>query len=567
MPEESVSNFADVLFDTRLSAWSELELRRLETGRLLNAWQWKSSLSADFPLIACLMGGTGTGKSTLFNSLAGREISEVGTRRPCTRQAVILCDERWAGDLALCPCLGTAQDPSSIVTHRSPDLTHLILVDSPDFDSVQLENRRTAEDFFIISDLVVFVTSQGKYGDLAGHEVLERAVRWGKEIIVVMNRVASTDAFDDFHGSLKTKGFVPEPVRVESVNSFPTLIPGLRDREEFSRLFRSEKTAQQGERIRTRELSILREQTASGLEELEEMVDAQAKRIAALNERIKVFQADAGREMELRLDIIVTRDVEAHIQQRLSQLLRKYDILYVPRMMVRSAVKKIFHTVWDFVGGSSGPAEGNSRDDEMIRRDLEEAKPAARLKPVEEAVAHLNRQVAEALSSDPSLDDLRKVALTDVKRFDGEKIRGLYDEAFPGIEHLLEEEFKHFRDGLSTGDEMKLYGSYTLWALVMITFEIVVGGGFTLLDAVLDTVIMPFIPKWLLNLKILDVLREMGRKVDEEHRKALRGILDKQAELYGTAFSGLIPDEEARAEMRRLREGLRETVSKPATAR
>jgi hypothetical protein len=53
------------------------------------------------------------------------------------------------------------------------------------------------------------------------------------------------------------------------------------------------------------------------------------------------------------------------------------------------------------------------------------------------------------------------------------------------------------------------------------------------------------------------VLREMGRKVDQEHRKALRGILDEQAELYGTAFSGLIPDEGARGEIRRLRERLR----------
>jgi hypothetical protein len=48
-----------------------------------------------------------------------------------------------------------------------------------------------------------------------------------------------------------------------------------------------------------------------------------------------------------------------------------------------------------------------------------------------------------------------------------------------------------------------------LWALVLITAEIVLGGGFTLLDALLGSVVVPFIPKWLLSLKVIDLLREI----------------------------------------------------------
>jgi hypothetical protein len=133
----------------------------------------------------------------------------------------------------------------------------------------------------------------------------------------------------------------------------------------------------------------------------------------------------------------------------------------------------------------------------------------------------------------------------------------MYDQVFPGVEHLLEAEFDRLREGLSTLDEIKLYGSYTLWALLLITAEIVVGGGFTLLDALLNTAIVPFIPKWLLKLKILDVLQEIGRRVDFEHRNALRGILERQANLYVREFSVLLPDKEAFERLHKLRNKLR----------
>jgi len=54
----------------------------------------------------------------------------------------------------------------------------------------------------------------------------------------------------------------------------------------------------------------------------------------------------------------------------------------------------------------------------------------------------------------------------------------------------------------------------------------------------------------------VDVLREMGRRVDNEHRKALRGILGRQAGLYIAEFSALIPDEEAVERLRGLRHSL-----------
>ena len=263
--------------------------------------------------------------------------------------------------------------------------------------------------------------------------------------------------------------------------------------------------------------------------------------MAAVNSEIRRILEEVSRGMEAQLDAIVSDDMEVQIRNRLQRLLRKYDILFVPRMMVRNAVKSLFSAVAEiFVSRNVGAM---SQDDERDIRteDFEAAKAVARLQPLEWATARLNLAIAEMLSSNPALEDLCQVALTDVPRWSREEIRAHYDAAFPGMEHLLEAEFNRFRDGLSRTDELKLYGSYTVWALFLITAEIVVGGGFTLLDALLNTVIVPFIPKWLLNLKVLDVLREIGERVDREHRNTLRGILQEQAELYAEQFSRLVP--------------------------
>ena len=105
---------------------------------------------------------------------------------------------------------------------------------------------------------------------------------------------------------------------------------------------------------------------------------------------------------------------------------------------------------------------------------------------------------------------------------------------------MLEEEFERLRAGLSPADEFKLYGYSAATALVLISAEIIVGGGFTLFDAVLDSAILPFIPKWMLDYKILNVLREIG-EAWTAHKEALRGILWKQAKMYMDTLSNLAP--------------------------
>jgi energy-coupling factor transporter ATP-binding protein EcfA2 len=566
--DQSVTTLADRIrlsFDRRLKDFPALTDKQSEADRFLKALEWKTGLAPDFPAIACLMGGTGTGKSTLFNSLAGSMISRVGIRRPCTTNPVLFVHRRWMDETVRCPFLeaGPAETgvegeaTVNIAEHEEPRLSGLILVDTPDVDSVELANRIVAENFFIISDILILVTSQEKYGDLTGLEIRERAMQWKKRSLSIMNKVVSDVAFEDFRRGLgEGNGADHDPVRIERSDSAVEFIPGLADLPEFSELYAIAGGATEGRRIRIEEMERLRRETLRRVESLGRAAQGEMERVNALNNKVRRILERVTRDMETKLDGVISEDVQTRVQGRLGQLLKKYDIFFVPRAWVRKAVTSALGALGDIFSFTLGKMAGEDPEKAARNEDFEETRSKVQLEPLEWAVASLNREIADLLASDTALEDLRTVARNDIPRWGPNEIRARFDDAFPGVENLLESEFDGFRRGLSRTDELKLYGSYTLWALVLITAEIVLGGGFTLLDALLGSVVVPFIPKWLLSLKVLDLLREIGGRVNEEYRRILRAILESQANLYIDEFRGMLPDAEAMGELVALRKQL-----------
>ena len=90
----------------------------------------------DGQLVVTLIGPSGAGKSTIFNAISGNDdLSPTGIQRPTTRQLVVLANDPPAARHLLGPV-----DDDRITLHSGPtaeDLDHLILVDTPDTDSVQ----------------------------------------------------------------------------------------------------------------------------------------------------------------------------------------------------------------------------------------------------------------------------------------------------------------------------------------------------------------------------------------------------------------------------------------------
>lgn len=135
------------------------------------------------PAVVVVAGATGTGKSTLVNSLVGEEVSPAGVRRPTTRQPVLVAGP---ADVAL-----LAEHPLAALARQAPSEgapAGVALVDAPDLDSVG-KDRALGSQLLEAADLWVFVTTAARYGDAIPWRVLTDARARGVSTAVVLNRV------------------------------------------------------------------------------------------------------------------------------------------------------------------------------------------------------------------------------------------------------------------------------------------------------------------------------------------------------------------------------------------
>lgn len=206
-----------------LAAW--LEPGQRMTGlescvRRSKAW---GSLAGEPPLVVALYGPTGAGKSTLFRLLSGVTVPSGEQMRPMSRSCAMAVPPEWNTPARLEGVFPTADicpltDPMALVSPGQPaGRMHvalapelhtlgpgggsLLLVDTPDYNSVEAENARRAEEILLRAEILVFVLQVDSYLVARNVEELARAARLATRLVVLLTKTRNSEqawaAWDD----------------------------------------------------------------------------------------------------------------------------------------------------------------------------------------------------------------------------------------------------------------------------------------------------------------------------------------------------------------------------------
>ncbi len=121
------------------------------------------------PLVVAFFGGTGVGKSTLLNRLAGHEVARTGVVRPTSREISLYLHRTL--DLDELP-ENFAIETVRIDRHDNDEMKNVLWIDMPDIDSTVLSNREIVLGWLPHVDILVYVVSPERYHDETGWRLL-----------------------------------------------------------------------------------------------------------------------------------------------------------------------------------------------------------------------------------------------------------------------------------------------------------------------------------------------------------------------------------------------------------
>ncbi len=199
-----------------------------EAETLLRRSGERMRMSASHTVVA-LAGGTGSGKSSLFNALAGANFSPAGVTRPTTKHSHA-CVWGMEGAAPLLDWLGVQRRHryarASALDEGEASLTGMLLLDLPDHDSVVTGSAALVDRLVKLADMLVWVLDPLKYADASVHRrYLVPLAGHAAVTTVVLNQVdtlspdQAADCESDLRRLLDTEGLSETQVLVTSATT------------------------------------------------------------------------------------------------------------------------------------------------------------------------------------------------------------------------------------------------------------------------------------------------------------------------------------------------------------
>ncbi|MEA1935733.1 MAG: GTPase [Thermodesulfobacteriota bacterium] len=528
--------------------------------RQLKAFNYKHKKSL---LWVVFIGGTGTGKSTLFNALCGSYISETGVERPKTAGTIAYVHKktplednfpfpefevkriREKNDGS--PNIPHVSRNFIVVEHARDDISHLVLTDTPDLDSLEIQNRQMAEDLYLLADVIVFITSQEKYADDVPSRFLYRIHREGKPYFFLFNKADPVTRREEVFLFFQNQDLKIQEDRFRLIPYMQQpSVESISNQQEF-RKFTSAFFQESG---KDKLLQLLQDSETRNAQNLKDKIDFllnlledEKKAGQKWTEGLYSLFEDSSQYLLSQTEARHEKESRNHIQNEIRKIFNKYDVLARPRRYVT----RFFLIPLRLLGLKKRETP------ESHRKELLKAGQRVDISPVLTTVDRFNRLVLERLSpaDDTSslLYELRQpdIALT------GEEIREKIQEEQENLADWLEEAFQDLARGIPKSKELGIYSMSILWGILILSFEVVLGGGITFLEAALDTVIAPLITKGSVNLFAYHELQKIARELNQRYQDGLLSILREQRNRYESCLVPLLTSQETIEALRSLR--------------
>ena len=501
------------------------------------------------------LGGTGTGKSTLFNALCGRALSETGVERPKTSGPIAYAHAGSPVEKAFpfsdippkrIAVKGEDFKPAEglagrllVLDHDQEKWSNLVLVDTPDLDSVEEENRRMAEDLYLLSDWILFVTSQEKYADEVPCLFLRRILEDGKPYQLILNKADASAVKGDVLNTLRAQDIPVSEGRVRLIPHMAgQLVESISNHPEFRNLahfLSGELSKSEIPKIHLLSLKRQKAECDNALSRLIDLLQKEKAEAADWLSGLRSLSQSASSELIREQRERFTQRSGEYIRTETRRLFARYDLLGKPRQLVKQALLAPLR----FLG---------LVDEEAVdpkKRALQKVREKIDLTPIQTALQKLNRLVLEKLSppggeSSPLFRELRKpgLALAD------EDVKKLVWEEQDKLDRWLGETFDSLAHGLPTMKKWGIYTTSALWGILVIAFEVVVGGGFSLVDAALDSALAPFVTKGAVELFAYNEIRRIARQLADRYQEGLVSVITRQEKLYEQCLYSLLPSQE-----------------------
>ena len=187
------------------------------------------------PIVVATFGGTGTGKSTLVNSLVGQEVSQSGRQRPTTTMPILLVHPDFETN-----ALGLDLSQFQVKKIDTPMLRDLVLIDCPDPDTSEGadfgSNLARLRAILPHCDVLLYVSTQQKYRSARISEELADAAAGCRLVFVQTHADQDSDIRDDWKQNLAPAYQVPDMFFVDSRRAMQEQTQGQRTSGDFGRL-------------------------------------------------------------------------------------------------------------------------------------------------------------------------------------------------------------------------------------------------------------------------------------------------------------------------------------------